>query len=277
MSTSNGPRLGLISQLDNASVYPRRHSEREVQLAETILENKNVDENFDSPIVVSAANKSTGVLLDATLAAGDEFAFSTRKNMFEAHVQSVNGTVVNTFPFVSADGLEVNVDDNATDGVLGWEISNGILTNSHAAFTVGTDERFFFEVTLKIDDISDVTELAMGFRKAEAYQANIDDYDEMATLNIDTDTNLLIETILNGATTSTVNTTQDATEGSNITLRVEVNKNRFVKFLIDGSAPTVDVTDFQFDNGEVVVPFLFLIAETGDPGVSISSWRAGKY
>lgn len=273
-------RFGLEKDLGTnaAPKYPTRHNSREIKLAETIMEDKNIDENFDAPIVISAANASTGLLVDSTLAAGDEVAFRTSKHNFLAHVQSVNGTVVNTFPFVSADGLELNVDDDATNGVLGWEICNGILSNGKNAFTVGTDEKFFCEATIKIDDISDVTELAFGLRKAEAFQANVDDYDEMAAFNIgaDADGQIEIHTILNGAATAEVDTTEtDWADAASKTLRIECDKNGKCTFSIDGSAPTVTAS-FTFDSGEVVIPFLFLISETGDPGVSISSFKAGK-
>lgn len=277
MSSGNEVRLGLIT--DDAGVYPQSHSPQERKLAETILKNKNIDEDFDSQLLISAVDKNGSLLLDSTLAAGDEFVMHTRKNAFEAHVQSINGTVVNTFPYVSADGLEINVDDDAINGVTGYEITNGIVTNCHAAFTVGTDEKFYFEAIIKVDDISDVTELAMGFRKAEAYQAAIDNYDEMASFNIgqDADGQIEIHTILNGGATSETDTTlTDWADAGEHTLRVEVDGNGLCKFLYDGSEPTV-TAQFTFDSGEIVIPFVYLIAETGDPGVSISSWKCGKY
>ena len=46
-----------------------------------------------------------------------------------------------------------------------------------------------------IADVSDTDDCAFGFRKVEAYQANIDDYDEMAALNVISG-DIKIETIL---------------------------------------------------------------------------------
>lgn len=274
-------RLGLESDLgtNNAPKYPTRHNARETKLAETILNNKNIDESFDAPLVWSSVDQEGALLATSTPAAGDEIAFRTSKHNMLAHVQSINGTPVHSFPFTSADGLEINIDDDVTNGITGWEIApSGILTTSRGAFTVGTDEDFYMEATIKIDDISDVTELAVGFRKAEAFQVNVDDYDEMASFNVgqDADGQIEIHTILNGAATSETDTTlTDWVDAGEHTLKIVVRQNGKCEFYYDGAVPTVTAS-FTFDNGEIVVPFIFLRAETGDPGVSISALKVGK-
>jgi hypothetical protein len=279
MSVGNEVRLGIISE--DAGKYPQSHSPQEKKLAETIRMDKNIIEDFDSALLWSSVDKNGKLLADSTLAADDERGFYTLKNPFEMHIQSVNGTVVNSFPFVSADGLELNVDDDVTNGVTGIEITNGILSTSSAAMTVGGDGlKYFIEAIVKIDGVSEVTELAVGFRKAEPYRTNLDDYDEMACFNIGetADGIIEIETILNGGTTDTTDTTlTDWADAGEHTLRVEVDKNGLCSFQYDGAEPTV-VPNFSFDSGEVIVPFVFLISEGAtDPGVSISSWKAGKY
>jgi hypothetical protein len=274
------PRIPLHIESLIAGGAPRRFGARELKVIEALQQDNNVDEAFDAPLLWSAVDQEGGLVNTATPAAGDEVTFNTRKHRFLCHVQSINGTAVQSFPFTSADGLEVNVDDDATNGILGWEITNGILANSYAAYTVGSfpeTKKIYFETTLKIDDISDVTELAMGFRKAEAFQANVDDYAEMASFNVgqDGDGQIEIHTILNGAATTETDTTEtDWADTNEKTLRVEVTNDGVCTFKIDGAAPTVTAT-FTFDSGEVIVPFFFLIAETGDPGVSISSWECG--
>lgn len=262
--------------------YPTRFNQRELKLLESAREDhKNILETFDAPLVWSAVDQEGALINVATPAAGDEISFHTTKHIFLAHVQSINGTAVQSFPFVSADGLEINVDDDATNGITGWEICNGILSTSKSAYTVGSfpdpDKKIFFEIVVKIDDISDVAEFAMGFRKAEAFQVAIDNYDEMASFNVgqDADGQIEIHTILNGAATSETDTTlTDWADGGEHTLRIEVANNGKCEFFYDGAEPTV-TTSFTFDSAEVIVPFVYLIAETGDPGVSISAWRCG--
>jgi hypothetical protein len=273
-------RLGIISKAPGT--YPVRHSPEEIKLKETIQKDKNIDEDFDSQLVVGIANSkdgaSTALLIASEPAAGDEISMQTRKSPFNMHVISIEttGTALWNLPFVSADGLELNPD--ILDGINALEITNGILSTSAAALTVG-DAKFFFKAKIKIDDISDVTELWVGFRKAEAYQADPDNYDEMCAFNIgkDADGQIEIHTILNnGATSETDTTLADWVDGDENTLLIIVDTTGKCSFQIDGAEPTV-VANFSFDDNEVIIPFVALTAETGDPGVSISQWQVGKY
>lgn len=270
--------LGITSQA--AGSYPQNLSKRELKILDVIRTEKNINETFDAPLTWSSVDQEGNLLAITAPAAGDEIAFRTRKNVFLAHVQSINGTAIQSFPYVSADGLEVKTDANATDGITGWELTNGILANSAQCYTVGSfnqNRTLFFEAAVTIDDISDVTELAFGFRKAEAFQAAVDNYDEMAAFNIgaDADGQVEIHKILNNGATSEVDTTlTDWADTETHTLRIEVANNGKCTFLYDGAAPTVTTT-FTFDAAEDIVPFLFLACETGDPGVSVSSWKVG--
>lgn len=256
-----------------AGEYPKRFNKRELKLIEALLSDQNIDEDFQQALIVSNMDNADGSVY--TGAAGEECSFHTGKNAFEFHQAAVATPAVVT-PFQSADGLEVK-PVAAADAL---EITNGITALSKAAYTVGSfpeDKTIFFECTVKIDDISDVTELAVGFRKAEAYQAAVDDYDEMAAFNIgqDADGQIEIHTILNNAATAETDTTEtDWADGGEHTLRVEVANDGVCTFKYDGAEPTVTAT-FTFDSGEVIVPFLFLDTETGDPGVSVSAWKCG--
>ena len=273
-------RLKLHEELGsgNAPRYPDRHNARELKLAETLLNDKNISEAFDAPLVWSSVDQEGNLLALSAPAAGDEIAFRTSKHNFLMHVQSINGTAVQSFPYVSADGLELNVDDDATNGTTGLEITAGILSTSKACFTVGTDPDFFIEAVIKIDDISDLTEMAVGFRKAEDFQTAVDNYDEMAAFNIgaDADGQIEIHTILNNAATTETDTTEaDWADGATHTLKVIVRASGKCEFLLDGATPIVTQA-FTFDSGEKVVPFIFAACETGDPGISISSLKVGR-
>lgn len=267
-------RVPLGITTDAAGDYPQRFNKRELKLSEAILADDNINETFEQALIVSNMDNADGTAY--TGAAGEECSFHTGKHAFEFHQAAVASAAVVT-PYQSAAGLEVK-PVAAADAL---EITNGITSKSKAAFTVGSfpaAKSIYFEATITIDDISDVSELAMGWRKAEAYQAAVDSYDEMAAWNIgqDADGQIEIHTILNNATTAEVDTTEtDWADAATKTLRVEVNNAGLCKFLIDGAAPAVDVNNFSFDSGEVIVPFLFLDTETGDPGVSVSSWKVG--
>lgn len=270
-------RLGI--ETNAAGDYPASHNKRELKLAQTVREDKNIVDTFQQAPVISNSNNADGSVLPAEAAAAAVIAFNSGKAPYELYYAAVEstGTAVYKFPFVSADGLELPQDADHVDGPSAIEIGHGTTARSRAAFTVGTDDPFYIEATMTIDDISDVTELWCGFRKAEAYQADPDNYDELACVNVGlgADGRFNITTILNNAATSTTDTSVTAwADAGTHTLRVEVYKNGKCKFKIDGTESTAAV--FSFDVGEVVVPFLHLDGETGDAGVSVSSWEVGK-
>lgn len=274
-------RLGIVT--DAATSLHNRHSSAEKKLVETIKNDKNIEDNFDGQLIVSIANNkdgaSTALLLAAEPAAGDELALRSAKgNPFEAHVVTVEstGTALWNLPFVSASGLELNLD--ILGGINAIEISNGILSTSRSAMTVGQN-RWMAEAKIKVDTIANVGEMWFGLRKAEAYQADPDNYDEMACFNIGQGVNtgvIEIHTILNnGATSETASGATALVDGDDKTFRIVCNVDGKIECYINGERVASSVS-FAFDASEVVVPFLHCTAVTGDPGVSISSWKIGK-
>lgn len=170
--------------------------------------------------------------------------------------QTVKGTQTIIVPVLLAGGLNVGQDQTDNDGI---ELTAGILSRSPCAFTVG-ERAFMARLTFSIGTVAGTDDCAFGFRKAEAYQANIDDYDEMAVLNVITG-DIKIETILNNGATTTTDTTNNWADGETHTLEVRVAKTGAVTYLIDGAAPTT-VAAFSFDVGEVIVPFFFMLHAT---------------
>lgn len=175
---------------------------------------------------------------------------------FEWHVK---GTQTILTPVKTATGLDIAMDQTNNDGL---EVSNGILyrADSPVAFKVGTDPGFYFKCKFKLADVSGTDDCAIGFRKAEAYQAAIDDYDEMAALNVISGT-VKIETILNNAATTTMSTTQSWADGETHTLAVFVSGAGLVTYQIDNAPPTVTAA-FTFDSGEQVVPFFYYLHDS---------------
>jgi len=169
---------------------------------------------------------------------------------------SPKGTQTILAPKTAATGLDVNMDQTEDDGI---EITAGILYRAGAphSFKVGTDGAFYFKATFSIANVSGTDDCAIGFRKAEAYQANIDDYDELACLNVISG-DIKIETILNGAATTTTDTTDNWADTETHTLCVKVSATGVVTYEIDDAAPTT-VAAFSFDSGEEVVPFFFFL------------------
>lgn len=224
---------------------------------------KHTYETFDAEPV--SAKKAGGA---ATGTAGDENVLMFPETGFEYHIL---GTQTITAPSLTATGLDVGMDQTDNDGV---EVTEGILSNSRRAFTVGTDAKFFVRVKFSIADVSGTDDCAVGFRKAEAYQAAIDNYDEMACLNVISG-NISIETILNNAATTTTDTTDNWADGETHTLYVEVSSAGVVTYKIDGAAPTTTAS-FTFDSGEVVVPFFYFLHASDVAGsVILQEWESG--
>lgn len=273
MAYSAPTRKALGIESDRITKYPRGFRPDQKKLAEAIQLDQNIRDRFRQALVVSNFDDVDGTIY--TGAAAEVLSLNSGEAIYEVYQSAVASAAV-IAPYRSGDGLELK-PVAAADAL---ELTNGTDSLSRTAYTVGSlldGKKLMFSVKLKIDDISDVTEIFMGWRKAEAYQVDPDDYDEMASFNIgkDADGQIEIHTILNNAATAEVDTTlTDWADAGEHTLRIEVDNLGYCKFLYDGAAPTVSTT-FKFDAGEVIVPFLYMNTETGDPGCSISQWDVG--
>ena len=138
---------------------------------------------------------------------------------------------------------------------------------------------FFAKLTFSIADVSDTDDCAFGFRKVEAFQANVDDYDEMACMNVISG-DINSETIINGASTVSTDLTApssgDWADGAVHSLKVKVAADGAVTYELDGTAPTGAVA-YSFDDGEVVTPFFFFLhAAASSAGVVLHSFEHGR-
>lgn len=220
-------------------------------------------ETFDAnPVTAAVAGGAAGGT------AGDENVMYLPETAFEYHIL---GTQTITAPSLTTTGLSVSLDLTDNDGL---EITEGILSKSRRAFTIGTDNDFFLRVKFKIADVSGTDDCAVGFRKSAAYAANIDDYTDMAVLNVILG-DIKIETILNNAATVTTDTTDNWADAETHELKVRVSAAGVVTYQIDGAAPTV-IAAFTFDDGDVVIPFFYFLHATTTPGVvELIEWESG--
>ncbi len=234
------------------------------EIKQTKLNRRFTFEEFQSNPITSKIGGGA-----ATGTGGDENVMQFEENNFEYHIL---GTQTILAPSLVATGLNVGMDQTNDDGV---EIGQGITAKSRAAFVVGTDAAFYAKCKFSIGTVAGTDDCAFGFRKAEAYQANIDDYDEMACLNVISG-DINIETILNGGETTTTDTEDDWADGETHTLEVYVSAAGVVTYKIDGVAPTTTAA-FTFDAAEVVVPFFYLLnADAAQAGqVVLQEWEVG--
>ena len=266
--------LGIES--DAPGSYQTRLNKREKKVVEAAREDTNIEETFDSPMVMSSC-LDTGLQTDTALAALDVFSMQSRSAHYTVNVQSVNGTVINTAPTVIATGLELEVAA-ATNSVLGWEISPGTtFTSSYAGQTIGSfaeAKDVFFEVATTITTAANSEEYIVGWRKSAPAIAEFDDYLDFAALRVDASADIQIETILNNAGATTDDTLINMTGGVQFTLRVEVSNAGLARFFVDGVEKTSLAAGFNFDSGDVIIPFIHLIT-TADPVCVVNSLKCG--
>jgi hypothetical protein len=217
---------------------------------------------------ICAGTSNTGL---PTGTAGDENILITAGgNYFEYHILGTQ-TILRPV-FTLGTGINISLDQTADDGV---ELTMGIRATDKYAFVVGQDGAFHMKVKFSVADVSGTDDLVVGFRKAEAYQAAVDDYDEMAALQI-IDTVINVHTILNDGATTVTDTTNTVADGVAVTFGIHVSAAGVVTFTIDGAAPTATAA-FTFDDGEVVVPFFFFLHHTDVAGnVIITDWEVGQ-
>ena len=205
----------------------------------------------------------------ATGATGDENVLMF--NNGDALYHHVLGTQTLVTPHVVAAGLDIAQDLVNNDGM---ELCGAPSTGAGIEFTVGTDAAFYFTCVIKITDVSGTDDFGIGFRKKEPFQANIDDYDEMAAFNIISG-DIKLETIINGAGTVTTDTTGNWADVATKTLKVLVSAAGVVTYTVDGAAPATTAA-FTFDDAEVVTPFVHLLhASDVAEATIITSWDVG--
>lgn len=217
-------------------------------LAANRLDQRSVYTEFRDKPTAHTNAATAGVPTGST---GDVNRLDVGGVQFECHIK---GTQTLIIPVQTAVGLNVALDQTDNDGV---ELTHGILSRGRASVTVGTDRACRIRVKFKLGDVSGTDDCAVGFRKCEAYQANLDDYDELACLNVISG-DIYTETILNNGATSSIDTTSNWADGETHTLEVRVSAAGVVTFYVDDVQVATGV-NFTFDAGENICPFLFFL------------------
>jgi hypothetical protein len=221
-------------------------------LSQVVYDNEQIY-RFATPPVVLDFEHAAAQLVDGT--AGDTTLHSYADGL-EMTLYPIVGQAIDK-PAASTSGMDYTYDQTDNDGIE-LRMSDSTVKGREGVdrFTVGK-QAFEAELTFSIADVSGTDDCAFGFAKVEAHQAAIDDRDEMAVLNVISG-DIKIETILNGGSTSTTDTTDNFADGETHALKVKVAKDGAVTYQINGAAPSTTAT-FSFDIGEVVTPSFFLL------------------
>ena len=205
--------------------------------------------DFDSHPIFMTNN---GDFAAPTGANGDENIMMFPEGTLEYHVIGTNTILGPTFGTLGLEAILDAADDE------GMETCGGILASNKLIFTVGTDAAFFVKMKFNIATVAGTDYCVLGFRKMEAYQAAVDDYDEMAGLNVNAG-NILYQNILNGGATVATDTTDNWADAATHELEVRISAAGVASYRIDGLSPTVAAAAFTFDDGEVVTPFFYCL------------------
>ena len=191
--------------------------------------------------------------------------------------QFIIGTQTIIAPRMSATGLDIELDNNNTDGV---EYNFGARANAKHAYTIGTSAAFFFSATLTVEDLSGCAPLMVGFRKVEANNKVLIDYADYfcAGLNTATSTTevVLLDELDGGGQTITNSTTVwTGGDTGTTTINVLVSASGVCTYTIDGGAPAA-TNAMTFDNAEVVMPFIHFLNGADVAGaVSLNAMSCG--
>ena len=176
-------------------------------------------------------------------------------------------------PDMDASSLDIGGDQTDDDGL---ELAGGIFGASGRPMIVGDDPAFKFCVTIAIEDADGTDDLRIGWRTADNFQAAFDNYLNAATIGYGADEGttaaIEIETIDDNAATTTTDTTQ-SNSTSATDLCVLVSDAGAVTYTVDGAAPTVTAA-FTFDDGDAVIPFVYMLQQTQLTGeVDLTLWE----
>ena len=173
------------------------------------------------------------------------------------HIKGAGQTIL--APFEVAAGLDAGLDQTLAEGVE-YVFGDKLIAANPFSTTIEAQASYpkILRLRLSASVVANAAECAIGFRKAEAFQANFDDYDELAALNMQVGV-VNIETILNGVGPATVDTGETMANAVARTLEVWL-MGRELRFFVDG---VQFKSTFNFDVGEVVVPFMFWLQVTG--------------
>lgn len=188
---------------------------------------------------------------------GDYNLLNCRNLSATYHVKGAGQTLLSPTQDTTVGGILAGLDAAASEGVE-YIIGQAQTAKNPFASTIGTSVNKFVRATVAAGTVANVGEMAVGWRKAEAGQAAIDSYDEMAVLNCQYDTDacyVRMETILNNGTTDTTETGSTIANAEQVVLEVRL-LGRKAKVFVNGAEPA-GMPNFQFDVGEVVIPFIF--------------------
>jgi hypothetical protein len=213
---------------------------------------------------------------DPTGTGGDENIASFPQGLDVAyHMIGTQTLLAPTMDYANGVFL-AGLDQAAGDGVE-YLFGAGLNAGNPLALTIGADAALaqFLKLQMVADTVGNIAECAVGFRKAAAFDAALDNYTDFAVLNLQFDTTdafVRIETNLNGAGTVTVESGSVVIDDEVFTFEVRVTANGQATFYFNGAKVG---PSFQFDVGDVVLPFMHWLQVTGGSSLGWAQAHGG--
>lgn len=184
----------------------------------------------------------------------------------------VKGTQTILAPSLGTNGLDIGMDQTSGDGL---ELHNGLTARCPVALTVGTHSGFV-SAKVKIEDVSGCVDLFVGWRKAAAFAADMNDYTDFAVIGCAAG-DIKTATALNNAATVLTDTTDNWADAAEKRLTVAVSRAGVVSYQVDEAAPTT-VVAYTFDSADVLIPFLVFAHGADVAGtVELTEWNVERF
>ena len=263
----------LHAESTSALVYNRRFNIHEKKLAEAVIYNANVDDDFSRGVVASNFDNTDGTIYTG---ATDE-VLNINSGIAQYRVYQLDVASASVLaPYTTSTGLWLN-PIAAGDKI---EMNMEKLSTGRCAFTVGsfaTSRGIYFESKIKIGVAAKVAPLLVGFRAVAAENADYTAYSDFAAFNIGTGASgrINMSTQLATGGVSTTNTGLTAWANNDInTLRVQIDPAGNATWFVNGTSYG---KSFTFANAAVIMPFIHLVGgATTKPDVQIQTWRCGN-
>lgn len=198
---------------------------------------------------------------------------------FEQYNTTTSTAAMPTMGTIANNGLNIDTITGASGKSI--EITEGNSVAGKNAFVAGTSPAFFVRATFNINTLANVTELYVGFRKQQTYQATLPTgYTDYATIGVHGAAGLLqLQTQLASGGNVVTSTTNSVTAATNFTVQVNVSSAGVVTYLRDvvGNGPLIAPTaTAAYTFGAVtVVPYIIYTTVTSHTEVDLVNYTCG--
>lgn len=228
--------------------------------------------SFNSIPVMSA---STGGVAAVTVNTTNVWSIAQWGAYFEQYNTVATSIIAPTLSATAGSCLNIGSLTGANAKII--EITEGNSVNTKNAFVTGTSPAFYVKASFKIPTLNTVQNLAVGFRKVQAYQGtSLPTYTDYALIGVlGTAGEFEIQTQVGSGGEVDTDTTQAATAATLFTLTVNVSAAGVVTYLINGLAPTVTAA-YTFTAATTVIPMIYLAEASGAHGeADLISYQCG--